>query len=91
MKVKIEDIRAMQDMRAKINNIALCEIEFYEDGKKVEINEEIIDDFEFTGLSNIDFITSGAYLESVRYPCGCRVSEAREIKGKMQCSCGFRR
>lgn len=91
MKVTIEHLRAMQAVRARINNVPLHKIEFYENGKKIEIDEEIICVFELIGLSNIDFITSGAYLEPVRFPCGCRISEAREIEGKMQCSCGKRR
>lgn len=62
MKVTIEYLQAIQDERARINNTPLNEIEFYENGKKIEIDEDIIKEFEFTGLNNIDFITSGFYL-----------------------------
>ncbi len=59
--VSVEEILLMQEERAKINRIPLNEILFFENGKPLKIPDKIVEDFEFTGLNNIDFITSGAY------------------------------
>lgn len=61
MIVSVEMIRAIQDMRVLVNLEQLEDLELYEDGKKLDIPIKFIDEFKFTGLSNIDFITSGAY------------------------------
>ncbi len=64
MRVDIEDVRKHMEFRKKINNnVKLKDIEFYENGKKLDISEELKDDFIFTGLSNIDFITMECYKE----------------------------
>ena len=39
----------------------LDEIDFYENGEIIHIDKKILDDFTFTGLNNIDLITSGFY------------------------------
>jgi len=61
MKVAVEYIQWLIDERAKINRLDLEELEFYENGMRVEIDEQITKDFIFTGLNNIDFISSGFY------------------------------
>ncbi len=45
----------------EINKVELSEIIWTKDGKVLSIPKKTIDDFEFIGLSNIDFITSGYY------------------------------
>ena len=62
MRVDLEEVRDIMKRRKRINNIPLQEIEWFENGKKIEIDLDTIDDFLFTGLNNIDFITSGYYL-----------------------------
>ena len=61
MKVAIEYINWLTEERAKVNRTDLKAIEFFENGMKVDISDKGIEDFEFTGLNNIDFITSGTY------------------------------
>jgi len=63
MKVAVEYIRWLMEERAKINKMELQDIEFFEEGMKLEISQKIIDDFKFCGLNNIDFINSGFYKE----------------------------
>jgi hypothetical protein len=67
MKVKISEIKSLQDRRREINNISLSEIEFIDDnGKTIEIDHKILDEYEFTGLNNIDFIDLDFYLEGFK-------------------------
>lgn len=66
MRIDIEHVRKIQEERMKINSVPLEQIEWYEDGKKVETNPGIIDDFLFTGLNNTDFIISEAYKDKGR-------------------------
>jgi hypothetical protein len=61
MKVNIEDILKMQEFRNSINKPSLDEIEFYLNGKKLDINPQTISEFQDIGLNNVDFITSGYY------------------------------
>ncbi len=61
MKVNIEDVERLTKERKKINSVSLSEIEWYQNGKKVDVDKSITEDFEIIGLNNIDFITSGFY------------------------------
>ena len=65
IKVSVEDIKEAQNERVRINNTNIHEIDFYEDGKKLNINNEILDKFCYTGLSNTYFILSGFYKEKL--------------------------
>ncbi len=58
MRIDYEDILAHAEERAEFNRPALTEIEFYKDGKRVDIPESVLSEFKFTGLNNIDFFTS---------------------------------
>lgn len=57
MKVEIEDILEARNIlwriNARWNNLE--DIEWYYDGKKVEVTEEEIEEWKFTGLDNTDF------------------------------------
>jgi hypothetical protein len=64
MRVDIEHVRKIQAERMKINKEDLENIEWYEDGKKLEISPKVIKDFLFTGLNNTDFILSNCYKET---------------------------
>ena len=59
--IAIEYIQWLQEERRKINLAELDKIDFFKDGMKLDIPKEVIDKFEFTGLNNVDFITSGFY------------------------------
>ena len=63
MRIDIEHVRKIQEERMKINNVPIKQIEWYEDGKKVEMDSKIIEDFIYTGLNNTDFIISEMYKE----------------------------
>lgn len=47
--------------RIKINRIKLEDIEFFENGMKLDIPKKTVKSFIFCGLNNIDFITSDFY------------------------------
>lgn len=57
MKINIEDVFKLQEQRAEINKNMASENEYYKDGKKVDISKSELDEWDFTGLSNTDFVT----------------------------------
>jgi len=57
MKINIEDVFKLQEQRSEINKNMASENEYYKDGKKVEIDKSELDEWDFTGLSNTDFVT----------------------------------
>lgn len=60
MKLNKEDLEKMLAFCNKINTTPLVEIEFFENGKKINISTELIENFEDIGLNNVDFF-SGEY------------------------------
>ena len=60
-KVNIEYILEIERKRQEFNRMDLGKVNFFKDGKKVNISQEIIDEYKFTGLNNMDFITTGFY------------------------------
>ena len=56
MRVDIEEFNKHTEYFKKINNYKIEDLEIYENGIKIETNQENIDEFSFTGLSNMDFI-----------------------------------
>ena len=60
--VEIEKIERMLLFRDLIERVPLKDIAFTRGGKPVEIDEELIRDWQFIGLSNLDFIATGYYL-----------------------------
>jgi len=61
IKVNIERIFGIKEELAVINRESLEDIEWHEAGRKIEVNPKNIDRFSFTGLNNVDFITSGYF------------------------------
>ena len=61
MKVNIERILELTEELKCINRQDLSDIEFYKNGKKLVIDPKIIEDFEFVGLNNVDFINTNYY------------------------------
>ena len=61
MRIDIEDVRRIMEERAVIDRLPLKEIEWYEDGKQVEVDAATLEHWRFVGLSNIDFILTSAY------------------------------
>ena len=66
MRVDIEHIEWLKEELARINRANLSDITFYKDDKIVEINPDNVDEFEFIGLNNTDFITSGYYKKELK-------------------------
>ena len=60
-RVDIEYVMYLIEERNKINSLNLEEIEFYFGNKKLDIPEEVIEEFMFTGLNNTDFIVTEYY------------------------------
>ena len=54
--INIEEVRALQERRREINKIDLNDIDFYENGVMVTPTKEALEEWRFTGLSNIDFV-----------------------------------
>jgi penicillin-binding protein-related factor A (putative recombinase) len=52
----LEYVKFICDERKRINNMNLESIKLMHKGKQIKINKEDIDEWYFTGLSNIDFI-----------------------------------
>ena len=62
MQVNIEDVKRIAEERAKINRLQFDKIVWFENGVSLEIPQEVLDNWEFIGLNNMDFITTGHYL-----------------------------
>lgn len=56
MKIEIEEILKMNERRTEINKQDIRDIEWYLDGNKIDILSETLEEWRFTGLSNIDFV-----------------------------------
>ncbi len=62
--IRVSEILAIAKRQREINGRELTEIDFLDDsGNIIEVDEKIVDDFRFCGLSNTDFITSEFYLK----------------------------
>lgn len=56
MKVDIEDILEQMNFMWRINGLTKLEnIEWYYDGEKVDVTDEELEEWKFTGLNNTDF------------------------------------
>jgi len=63
MKIKLSEIRELIEKERLINSIPFDEIEFIDDnGEPLEISETSSYKWMYTGLTNIDFISTGFYL-----------------------------
>ena len=65
MRVDIEYVMHLIEERNKINSLNLEEVEFYFGDKKLDIPEEVIEEFMFTGLNNTDFIVTEYYERTI--------------------------
>ena len=61
LQVSVEYIEWLELVRAKINGVDLSNIDFYNDGQKLEMDDRSIKRFKFIGLSNECFVLSGFY------------------------------
>ena len=58
MKIAIEYVEWLAEERSKINRVSLEDLEIFQNGMTLDISKEVIDAFDLTGLSNVDFILS---------------------------------
>ena len=63
LQVSIEYVDWLTNERQKINNTKLEDIEFFQEGSKIEIPDKTLKRFKMVGLSNIDFVLCGFYDE----------------------------
>lgn len=63
LQVSVEYIEWLEAERRKINSVDLTNIDFHQNGEKLDIPEKVVKRFKFVGLSNFCFITSGFYAE----------------------------
>ncbi len=56
MKVRIEHVEYLREEIRKINSAKLEDIEFTRNRKIIEVSEKAIENWKFTGLSNVDFV-----------------------------------
>ena len=62
MKIEISEIEKLTERLREINRLNLQDIQWIdENGKISSISPELIDEFKFTGLNNVDFIMSGFF------------------------------
>ena len=53
--VSIEEVVALRNRLSEINELDPTTIDWYANGKKVEVKEEDIEEWRFTGLGNVYF------------------------------------
>lgn len=56
MKVNLTEFEQHMAYRRLINETPLEDIEIYKDGKKIEVDPKLVEDFKYYGLNNTDFI-----------------------------------
>ena len=61
LRIDIEEVKRFLEWRRILNRTPLRNIDFYEDGKLVEYSETLIEEFDYTGLSNLDFVATEFY------------------------------
>ncbi len=61
MRIDIERIQQLQAELDQINSLDFKDIEFFENDKKVEIPQKVIDEFKLYGLNNVHFVTTEFY------------------------------
>lgn len=66
MEVKISEILELSKRVREIQSKDLKDLIFLdENGKPIEISDELIEQWSFTGMSNIDLIVSGFYKNNI--------------------------
>lgn len=61
MKIDIEEVQALKARLAEINLAQLQDIEWFKDGQKLEIKPDVLEEWKFIGLSNVEFISTEFY------------------------------
>lgn len=61
VRLDVELVKDLIDRISQINSYDIEQIDWYKDGIKLNIPEELINEFKFTGLSNKEFIGLNYY------------------------------
>lgn len=65
--IRIEEVVRLQSRRRRINQYNLHDILWTKNGKQIQFPKDVLDDWDFTGLTNIDFIMAyGAKKENAQ-------------------------
>jgi len=56
MRIDVEEIRKIDKRRREINELNLHDIEWYENGVRLNYTKEQLDEWRFIGLSNVSFV-----------------------------------
>ena len=64
--IMVEEVFALQKRRKEINKLPLRKIIWTKNKKPIVISKETIENWELTGLSNIDFIISGEFTAAMK-------------------------
>lgn len=62
-RINIEDVIEFRRLQKLINTPQIANCDFYKGGKKLEVNPVALDNFRFTGMSNVDFVRSHIFGE----------------------------
>jgi len=62
--ISVEEMISFFKLRKKINRASIYDLEFTRNGKVIDIPRDEKDSFEFTGLSNTDFVNFYLLLET---------------------------
>ena len=65
VRIDIEVIRAGELERNRFNRLDLNNIEFFENDKPIVIEKDVLEDWQFVGLSNTDFIMTDTYKDGL--------------------------
>ena len=61
-RINISEIIKLKERLNEINSLDLSDVNFIDEfGNAIKITNEMYDDWKYTGLSNIDFITTEYY------------------------------
>lgn len=64
--VNVNKLRRVKAYLKSINEQELQDIIWVEDGKRLDIPKEYIDEFKYVGLNNTEFIMCGCYKEGIK-------------------------
>ena len=63
MRVHVEDVRELKRKLDKMNKIPIEDIEFYENDKRIYFSNTCLQDWQYVGLTNQEFILTDYYKE----------------------------
>jgi hypothetical protein len=55
-RINVEYVESLIEAWGKVNRLAFDDIEWFKNGQRLDVPQDVRDEFRFTGLSNIDFV-----------------------------------